>query len=170
MASQVKKVKRSVAVVREDAFGLKRKELEKAVEEQQKRIKTVEDEVAQANNDVSDFNKQLMLAKEQAGQLQQDIEMNEKMAKELMEQKEDLMKQQQEFSALAQDGTEAFKQEILDAQMRKQALAASVDVVHKKYEAGADNVQDFNKEKADLGRYLEVLIKENMNLKKKLSL
>lgn len=169
LAFQVEEVKQSVAVVREDVFGVKRKELEGAKEEQQVRINKSEGEIIRLNAEIADFKGQLVLVRNQTGQLEQKVAERGKSIELLSVQEKDLIEQQQEFSALIQENIEAFKDGILNAQMRKRALAASVDVVHQKYQVGADNLKDFNDEKAELSRYLNILGKENMSLQRRLS-
>jgi len=167
LADQVEKVKRSVAVTREDAFGQKKRELERAMEEQNARVQKLAGEISLAKESIQQFSQKNSVVRQQVASLQNDLQEAESNIKDLEQRHKDLLEQGRQFLQLADQNLAAFRQGIAHTRMRKKALEASFDVVQKKYQISKDETAAFEAERAELERYLGVLKKENLSLQQK---
>ncbi|HSV43531.1 MAG TPA: hypothetical protein VLJ10_03165, partial [Candidatus Bathyarchaeia archaeon] len=170
LAQDVETVKRKVETVRKDAFGQKRDELLKAIKEQGERNLVLNQEMIVAKSANEAGQKQLKDGRQIAAQLLEEIRILNESVPALKEQEKELATQKENLSNLAETKLAALKDQIKQGQMRKKALDASLDVINKKYQRGREQHGDFEAERAELMRYLDVLRTENEALQKKLKI
>lgn len=168
LGAKVKEAKNSVAVVRQDAFGLKRQEIEAAMKDQLARNSALEEKIDVVDIGTQEAAAQLELSQQRTGELTKELDQVERSYEEAVSAQEELLAQQQEIAALNQQHIAAFQQELQEMQMRRDALEASLDIVDKKHGAALEGMKDFDDGREELLSYLEVLKKENISLQKKL--
>ena len=165
---RLKEAEYSVDAVLEETFGQKRTEAKKMLQDQRKRVEALEAKLASAGKSLKGREKTFedMTARKDA--LLQKLEQQFSQEDQAEAAGQELLKKNLELARLQKKNTRVIQQEIQDALMRRQALEASLDVVHKKYSAGEDEAEKFASERVELMRYLDVLKQENLALQKKM--
>ncbi|MEW5895474.1 MAG: hypothetical protein AB1650_06935 [Candidatus Omnitrophota bacterium] len=165
----LKNFKKSVNVIRENTFGEKRAEVRKELENARVSVGKFEEDINRLQKDIENKQQLLTDSQQKRESWESDIKKAEEYLERLKAENQELLKSQRELEQFFSDRKFEMEKEINEAKMRKKALEASIDVVHKKYKAGKDELESFEAEQAELQGYLNVLKKENSTLQGKIS-
>jgi len=165
---KVRKAQRSAALIRKKTFGRTYTRVEKALDQQRLRVDDLNLRLAEvkqqwgvapaAGNDL-DFKED---------QIREEISRLQALTEEAEFKNQELTQTHQQLAQANEVQMNTIQEEIQQAEMRKKALAASVDVVRQKFDAEKDGRLCFSSEQEELTRYLDVLKQENQALQKKM--
>lgn len=169
LQARVEQVKKSAAVIREDAFGQKKAALDQTFAEQDARIKKIADETEEAEQELERQKHLLASSQSSFQELKDSLSKATEAFQIAQDQNAAFLQDQKNIQQVNKELILVFQKSIDDARLSQKAMEASRDVIRKKYQAGEYEIQAFEQEQAELKRYLDVLKKENTSLQKRLA-